>query len=85
MMDKEDYISFKNLIVDLYKHNGEPKVTINRTDYESFCKEYVFNKLKGETFGSAFCKRFNLSDRAISNLVSEQFTKELIESLGYIK
>jgi len=60
-------------------------LTITRNEYESFCKEYIFNKLKGETFGSAFCKRFNIEDRAISNLVGEKFTQDLIEMLGYIK
>lgn len=77
--------SFKQLMIDLYKLKEEPKVMISRSDYEVFCKEYVFYKLKGDKFGSAFCKRFDISDRAISSLVDEQFTKDLIEVLGYIK
>lgn len=60
-------------------------VTVTRDEYEIFCKEYLFDKLKGETFGLAFCKRFNITDRTISILRSEEFAKQLIESLGYIK
>lgn len=77
--------SFKQVLVELYNYKGGPSVTVNRSEYEIFCKEYVFHKLKNETFGSAFCKRFNVEDRAISNLVGEQFTRDLIEALGYIK
>lgn len=73
------------VMIELYKFKEEPKVAVSRGEYEVFCKEYVFHKLKNETFGSAFCKRFSIEDRAISNLVGEQFTRDLIETLGYIK
>lgn len=61
------------------------KVTVKRKDYESFCKEFIFNQLRGEHFGESFCKRFGISDTTISILKDEVFTKQLIESLGYIK
>jgi hypothetical protein len=83
--EKEHADAFKDVLVELYKFKGEPRVSVSRTEYETFCKEYVFQKLKNETFGSAFCKRFNIEDRAISNLVGESFTRDLIETLGYIK
>lgn len=85
MFDKEIHDALKQVIIDLCEYNGKPTMTISKTDYEAFCKEYVFAKLKGETFGRAFCKRFNINDNAISNLVGESFTKDLIETLGYIK
>jgi hypothetical protein len=71
---------------DTWKNmRARQKVKISRVDYETFCKEYIFNKLKGESFGNAFCKRFNITDRTISILKSENFAKQLIESLGYIE
>ena len=85
-MSLEEYKQpFKKAMIELYNPRKETKVTVSKSDYETFCKEYVFHKLKGETFGRAFCKRFAIDDRAISNLVCEQFTKDLIEVLGYIK
>lgn len=60
------------------------KVTVSRQDYETFCKEFIFNSLKDEHFGESFCKRFGISDLTISILKDEHFTKQLIESLGYI-
>lgn len=61
------------------------KVTVTREDYENFCREFIFNSLRDETFGESFCKRFGISDTTISILKDETFTKQLIESLGYIK
>lgn len=58
---------------------------ISREEYDLFCKEYVFDKLKGIKFGEAFCKRFGIEDSALSILQNETFTKDLIESLEYIK
>ena len=61
------------------------KVTVTREDYENFCKEFIFNSLRDEPFGESFCKRFGINDTTISILKDETFTKQLIESLGYIK
>ena len=30
------------------------QVTVSREDYEIFCKEFVFDTLRGESFGEAF-------------------------------
>lgn len=84
-MLEEHKHAFTQVMIELYRLKEEPKVTISRSEYEVFCKEYVFHKLSGDTFGNAFCKRFHIDDRAISNLVGEQFTRDLIETLGYIK
>jgi hypothetical protein len=59
--------------------------TISKEDYDNFCKEYAFYKLKGLKFGEAFCNHFNIQDSAISILQGELFAKNLIESLGYIR
>jgi hypothetical protein len=69
----------------IWRRLKDREVKISREEYDIFCKEFIFNKLAGEKFGQAFCKRFGIEDSAISILKSESFTKELIESLGYIK
>lgn len=59
--------------------------TISKEEFDLFCKEFVFEKIKGVSFGTAFCKRFGIEDSAISILKTDDFAKELIKSLGYIK
>lgn len=63
---------------------SKAKKTVSREDYELFCKEYVFDQLKGLSFGQAFCKRFKIDD-ALINIVSNDTAKFHIEALGYIK
>lgn len=58
--------------------------TISKKEYELFCKEFIFNKLKNQRFGDAFCQRFDFNDVVLRNL-SDDTAKHLIESLGYIK
>ena len=68
--------------LDTITQNQEKK--INRTDYEQFCKEFTFNKLKDEEFGTSFCKRFGFNDIFLKRL-SDKVAKDHIEKLGYIK
>ena len=75
---------FGNLITIL---TLEPSITANvitREKYEEFCKEYVFDQLRGVKFAEAFCKRFDITDSALSILQDNDNAKSLIESLGYI-
>lgn len=60
------------------------KKTISSAEYDLFCKEFVFDQLKGIGFGVAFCKRFNINDMLL-NIVSDDTAKFHIEKLGYIK
>jgi hypothetical protein len=69
----------------MIERKEKSKKIIKRKDFELFCKEYVFESLKGIGFGAAFCKRFDIDDSAISILKSQGFAKELIETLGYIE
>lgn len=57
---------------------------ISSIEYESFCKEFVFEKLQGLSFGEAFCKRFDFNDFFLKKL-SDTTAKDHIEKLGYIK
>lgn len=65
-------------------NGNKEKKTISKQDYELFCKEYIFDNLKGKSFGQAFCERFQIQDHLINN-VSNDTAKFHIEMLGYIK
>ena len=54
---------------DAYKDNDF--TPINKNEYAIFCKEYIFEKLKGVRFSTAFQKRFGVRDRVLS-MFSEQ-------------
>lgn len=57
---------------------------VNSNEYEIFCKEFIFEKLKGFSFGYAFCKRFDISNFMISNVSNDSTAKLHIEQF-YIK
>ena len=57
---------------------------ISKKQYEVFCKEFVFEKLKGIGFAESFCKKFKFNDTFLKNL-SDETAKHHIEMLGYIK
>jgi lysine/ornithine N-monooxygenase len=63
-------------------------VKISRKEYEDFCKEYVFEQLKGIKFGEAFCDRFGVDDsmrHIISLFSSMEYAKDVIEIQGYVE
>jgi hypothetical protein len=64
---------FGSMILELsteaYKDNDFKPIT--QDEYATFCKEYIFEKLKGIRFGIAFQKRFGVRDRVLS-IFSEQ-------------
>jgi hypothetical protein len=74
--------SLEDLINVLCK-NTTNKI-ISKTEYDKFCKEFVFDKLKGKRFGESFCEKFNVDSFILSNL-SDETAKHHIEKLGYIK
>jgi len=64
--------------------NNNAKKKVSRKDYEIFCKEFVFEKIKGKNFGEAFCYRFDLNPFFFINL-SDETSKDFIETLGYLE
>jgi hypothetical protein len=56
-----------------------PKQQISTKDYEVFCKEYIFDQLKGKRFGKAFCERFDINDIVIQCLFDEDIAREMIK------
>lgn len=82
-MNNFNYFDAFANIANLGISQGSEK-TISREDYEIFCKEFSFEKLKGKTYGEAFCERFNIDNYILANL-SDITAKYHIEKLGYIK
>lgn len=63
---------------------SKQKKTVSKADYQVFCNEYIFDSLKGLTFGKAFCLRFDIKDNMLLAL-GDDSARFLIENLGYIK
>jgi len=59
--------------------------SVSKEDYAIFCKEYVFEKLKGVNFGSAFQKRFGVRDRVLSMFSKQEDAMAHITYCGYVK
>lgn len=76
--------SFITTLAALEQLTGNSKKQISKTDYEIFCKEFLFETLRGKTFGTAFCERFGFNDIFLNKL-SNDTAKHHIETLGYIK
>ena len=57
---------------------------INKNEYAIFCKEYIFEKLKGVNFGVAFQKRFGVRDRVLSMFSEQTHAMEHVERY-YVK
>jgi len=57
---------------------------VSKYEYDLFCKEFVFDKLKGKSFGFSFCEKFNFNNIFLKGL-SDDTAKDHIEKLGYIE
>lgn len=55
-----------------------------KKDYDLFCKEYLFDQVKGKPFGQSFCERFKITDPILSR-ISNDTARYHIEKLGYIE
>jgi len=52
-----------DLSIETFKDYGAIKVS--KEDYNSFMKEFVFEKLKGKKLGEAFAQKFHIRDRVL--------------------
>ena len=68
---------------DAYKDNDF--TPISKNEYTIFCKEYVFEKLKGISFGVAFQKRFGIRDRVLSMFSNQTDAMKHVEYCKYVK
>lgn len=79
-----NYFTFDHTVSMLSQFNKPPTAKISKKEYQVFCKEYIFEQLKGKRFGSAFCERFDITDYVIKCLIDEDIAREMIE-VNYIK
>lgn len=77
-------MQFITTLAALEQLTGNNKKKISKSDYEIFCKEFLFETLRGKTFGAAFCERFGFNDIFLKAL-SNETAKHHIEKLGYIE
>jgi len=77
-------MNFINTLSGLEQLTGNNSKQISKKQYELFCKEFVFEKLKGDSFAKSFCKKFKFNDTFLKNL-SDETAKYHIEMLGYIR
>lgn len=76
--------TFITTLLALEQVTGNSLKTVPRSEYDIFVKEFLFDKLKGKTFGSAFCEKFGFNDIFLKGL-SDETARSHIETLGYIK
>jgi len=76
--------AFASSIAALESITGNPSKCVSKKEYEKFCKEFVFEKIKGKRFGEAFTEKFGFNGLTLNKL-SDEVAKYHIECLGYIK
>lgn len=57
---------------------------ISKQEYELFCKEFVFEKLKGKKFGEAFCDKFGYNNFMLRDF-SDETAMRVIKNMEYVK
>lgn len=60
--------------------------SVDKKEFEQFCKEYIFDVIKGEPFGVAFCNRFKIIDYILMYAYKADFekAKQHIIKTGYL-
>lgn len=71
-------------IVSYSFNASQYKNAVSVTEFENFCKEFLFEQIKGNNFGYAFCKKFNIEDIFLKKITSEVFAKERIKQCEYV-
>lgn len=58
---------------------GRKNFYITKKEYEDFCKEFLFEEIKGDKkLGETFCKKFNETNHVLS-ILSNKSAREHIE------
>jgi hypothetical protein len=71
------------LSLEAFKDYGATSVT--KQEYETFLKEYVFEKLKGISLGKAFSEKFNVRDRVLQIFSDDEEAIKHIKYCKYVK
>lgn len=73
-------------MVGLIQCPPQQKSRISKKLYDEFCRYYLFDAIKGLTFGQAFCKKFSISDNLLLYTIkNENAAKKYIKNSGYIE
>ena len=57
---------------------GQKDFSISEEEFESFCKEFIFEQIKGDLkLGDAFCKKYNEPNYVLS-ILSDDSAREHI-------
>lgn len=80
-------MTFKNIINALIDEQSVENNhgVISQEDYDKFCREYVFDALKGKSFGAAFCAKFNVVDFLLLRDQPDDWAKDYIKNCGYVR
>ena len=77
---------FGNMTAHLMRDSGSNRIKhVTKEDYEVFCKEFIFDSIRGTNFGLAFCKIFEIIDTAFILNRSDVNTRQYIKDVGYIQ
>ena len=57
---------------------GQKDFKINKQEFEDFCKEFLFEQIKGDTkLGEAFCKKYDEPNYVLSILPDHSATTHI--------
>ena len=68
------------ITTDAFKDNGFNSIT--EQEFETFLKEFTFEKLKGKRLGESFIEKFGVQDRVLSMFRED---KDVIQHIRYCK
>jgi hypothetical protein len=74
-----DQMTFE-LSRETFRDYGATK--ISQEDFDTFYKEYIFQKLKGIKLGEAFAKKFNIRDRVLYTFSNDE---DVLTHIAYCK
>lgn len=77
---------FGHMVIELSRISDKKSVkSISKEDYEIFCKEFIFEKIKGVKFGEAFTERFEVNDFVLMMYTNDQDAIKHIKYCNYVK
>lgn len=75
------------ILFDYFEHSGytnSSEVKISQEEFNNFCKEFVFMKLRGSSLGREFCKKYRVYDWLLFLSEHDRYAVEYITRY-YIK
>jgi hypothetical protein len=89
MSDSASHSVFSQIATQLERHGKsflDQPIKIDSDHYERFCYSFLFDSLRGLTFGQAFCKEFFVYDALLLySITDEDEAKRYIAKAGYIE